>query len=164
MPGSDAGQSELNLRLDGVQKKWGRPTYPPSTPTSTADTVKIPNGVTHSNSVRTSSLRTPEVSYDSTKPQVEISLEKQKMAALLFGGTSKSERRHHSAGLKESSKSQNHSSDNKIHEALPAAVKPSQPPPDLLDLSEPSIASCAPSVDHFKQLEGLLDLKHDMPR
>ncbi|XP_020413233.1 AP-4 complex subunit epsilon-like isoform X2 [Prunus persica] len=26
-PVSDAGSSELRLRLDGVQRKWGRPTY-----------------------------------------------------------------------------------------------------------------------------------------
>ncbi|KAI3468507.1 hypothetical protein Pfo_025170 [Paulownia fortunei] len=162
---SDAGPSELKLRLDGVQRKWGRPTYSSPTPsTSSTDTVKIQNEATQRDSVGNSNSKIRDVSYDSRKKQVEISPERQKLAASLFGGASKSEGRQPSSSQK-ISKPQNHISDKsraaKSAASDAAAVKTSQPPPDLLDLGEPSIASGAPSIDPFKQLEGLLDLTQD---
>ncbi|KAK4435595.1 AP-4 complex subunit epsilon [Sesamum alatum] len=162
---SDAGSSELRLRLDGVQRKWGKPTYSSPTPsTSSNDTVKIQNEATQRDSVGMSNSKTRDVSYDSRKQQVEISPEKQKLAASLFGGVSKSDGRQPSSSQK-ISKPQNPTSDKSraAKAAAPdtASVKTSQPPPDLLDLSEPSVSSSAPSVDPFKQFEGLLDLKQD---
>lgn len=160
---SDAGPSELKLRLDGVQKKWGRPTYSSPAPSSSStDTVKIQNETAKTESVSSSKPKTRDTSYDSRKQQVEISPEKQKLAASLFGGSSKSEGRQPPSH--KNLRSQNHTSD-KSHSskasAYDTAVKTSQPPPDLLDLGEPSFASSIPSVDPFKQFEGLLDFTQE---
>ncbi|KAL7159671.1 hypothetical protein ABFS83_01G043600 [Erythranthe nasuta] len=156
---SDSAASELKLRLDGVQKKWGRPTYSSPAPptTSSNDTVKIPSETAQRDTVSNSNSKARDVSYDSRKKQVvEISPEKQKLAASLFGGASKSEGRR-------SSKPHNHASDKshatKAMATNTAAEKPTQPPPDLLDMGEPS--GGAPSVDPFKELEGLLDFTAD---
>ncbi|KAG6778420.1 hypothetical protein POTOM_018284 [Populus tomentosa] len=162
---SDTGPSGLKLRLDGVQKKWGRPTYSSSsTSTSNSSSLKAVNGVTQVDGASTGNSKTHETSYDSRRPQVEISEEKQKLAASLFGGSSKTERRS-STGHKVA-KASGHAAE-KLHtpkstgisSADNAVEKPNlvQPPPDLLDLGEPIVTSSAPSVDPFRQLEGLLD-------
>ncbi|GLT81031.1 hypothetical protein SLA2020_524390 [Shorea laevis] len=152
---SDTGSSGLKLRLDGVQRKWGAPTYS-SASTSTSNTTKqkTANGVTQVDAVATSNLSTRDT-YNSRKPQVEISSEKQKLAASLFGGTSKTEKRPSSSGHKISKTAYASKSSNDIASEKTTLV---QPPPDLLDLGEPIATSSAPSVvDPFKQLEGLLD-------
>nr|KYP54408.1 AP-4 complex subunit epsilon-1 [Cajanus cajan] len=81
--------SELKLQLDGVQKKWGNSTYSSaasSAPALNFSSQKPKNGTTAVNSkVRDS--------YDSRKTPVEISPEKQKLAASLFGGSTKPEKR-----------------------------------------------------------------------
>lgn len=161
---SDAGPSELKLRLDGVQKKWGRPTYSsPASSSSSTEPVKIQNETAKTDSVSSSKPKARDTSYDSRKQQVEISPEKQKLAASLFGGSSKSEGRQPPSSHK-NLRTQNHTSD-KSHSskasAFDTAVKTSQPPPDLLDLGEPSVASSMPSVDPFKQFEGLLDFTQE---
>lgn len=163
---SNAGPSELKLRLDGVQKKWGRPTYSTPTPsTSTTDPVRIQSEATQQDSTSNTASKIQSTSYSSRKQEVEIAPEKQKLAASLFGGISKSEGRAHSSRQRVSS-SQNQTSDkSRVAKAAPpdtATMKISQPPPDLLDLGEPSTTS-APSIDPFKQLEGLLDFTQDMP-
>lgn len=162
---SDTGPSGLKLRLDGVQKKWGRPTYSSSSAsTSNSSSLKAVNGITQVDGVSTGNSKTHETSYDSRRPQVEISEEKQKLAASLFGGSSKTERRS-STGHKVA-KASSHAAE-KLHTPKSTAIssadnaveKPNlvQPPPDLLDLGEPIVTSSAPSVDPFRQLEGLLD-------
>ncbi|CAB4268621.1 unnamed protein product [Prunus armeniaca] len=78
-PVSDAGSSELKLRLDGFQKSA--------------------NGVTQIDSASTSNSKAHNT-YESRRPQVEISPEKQKLASSLFGGSSKTERRPSSANHK----------------------------------------------------------------
>lgn len=158
---SESARSDLKLRLDGVQKKWGRPTYTTPTPsTSSTDNVKIQSEATQRDSVvANSNSKTRDVSYDSKKKQVEISPEKQKLAASLFGSLSKPE------GTRPSNQKTSKQSDKshaaKAVAAVAAAEKPSQPPPDLMDLGEPSISSGAPSIDPFKQLEGLLAITQD---
>ncbi|KAL2548128.1 AP-4 complex subunit epsilon [Forsythia ovata] len=162
---SNAGSSELKLRLDGVQKKWGRPSYSsPAPSTSNNDAPKIQNGTTQRDSVGSANSKARDVSYDSRKPQVEISPEKQKLAASLFGGPSKSDRRQSSSSQKvpkNNSHSANKSHVEKTATSDTVAVKTSQPPQDLLDLGEPTGTSIPPSLDPFKQLEGLLDLTQD---
>ncbi|KAK8480694.1 hypothetical protein V6N13_036132 [Hibiscus sabdariffa] len=153
---SDAGSAELKLRLDGVQQKWGRPTYTPETSTSNSTSQKSVNGASAVNSTREA--------YASRKPQVEISHEKQKLAASLFGGTSKPEKR--PATGHKVSKASSHMVEkshvpNSSMEVAPEKAAPAQPPPDLLDLGEPTATSTAPSLDPFKQLEGLLDTTQD---
>ncbi|KAF9690367.1 hypothetical protein SADUNF_Sadunf01G0188400 [Salix dunnii] len=166
---SDTGPSGLKLRLDGVQKKWGKPTYSSSSAsTSNSSSLKVVNGVTQVDGVSSGNSKTHETSYDSRRPQVEISEEKQKLAASLFGGSSKTERRS-STGHKVA-KASSHASE-KLHTSKSTAIysagnaveKPNlvQPPPDLLDLGEPIVASSAPSEDPFRQLEGLLDTTQD---
>ncbi|KAL5063521.1 hypothetical protein RYX36_025258 [Vicia faba] len=147
---SDTGSSELKLRLDGVQKKWGKPTY--SSPASSSNsTFQNPvNGVTKVDVATTVNPKARD-SYDSRKQQNEINPEKQKLAASLFGGSAKPERRT--------------STSSKVQKASAASVpnkesaeKTNQPPPqDLLDMGEPTVTVAPPTVDPFMQLEGLLD-------
>ncbi|KAK8477584.1 hypothetical protein V6N13_096387 [Hibiscus sabdariffa] len=153
---SNAGSVELKLRLDGVQQKWGRPTYTPETSTSNSTSQKSVNGASAVNSTRET--------YASRKPQVEISHEKQKLAASLFGGSSKPEKR--PATAHKVSKASNHMVEkshapNSSMEVASEKAAPAQPPPDLLDLGEPTATSTAPSLDPFTQLEGLLDTTQD---
>lgn len=157
---SDSGSLELKLKLDGVQRKWGRPTYSSAAPsTSNADIHKIQNGAPQLDAVSSSSSKA--ASYDSRRQEVEISAEKQKLAASLFGGTSKSDRRQ-SSGSQKVPKTDTHAAE-KSHVGKNATSdtavleRTSQPPPDLLDLGESTVSSRAQSVDPFKQLEGLLD-------
>ncbi|KAL0447645.1 UNVERIFIED_CONTAM: AP-4 complex subunit epsilon [Sesamum latifolium] len=161
---SDAGLSELKLRLDGVQRKWGRPAFSSVTPsTSSTNTVNVQNEATQRDPVGSSNSKARDASYDSKKQQLEVPPEKQQLAASLFGGASKSEKRQSS--IQKMPKSQNQAAETshvpKAAASHTPTVKTSQPPPDLLDLSEPSVTSSAPSIDPFKQLEGLLDLTQD---
>ncbi|GMJ05984.1 Adaptor Protein Complex 4E [Hibiscus trionum] len=155
---SNAGSTELKLRLDGVQKKWGRPTYTPETSTSTSTSQKTVNGAAQVEGAST--VNSTRETYASRKPQVEISHEKQKLAASLFGGSSKPEKR--PATGHKVSKASSHVVE-KSHvpksskEVASEKTAPAQPPPDLLDLGEPTDTSTAPSLDPFTQLEGLLD-------
>ncbi|CAN1143946.1 AP-4 complex subunit epsilon [Linum perenne] len=158
---SDAGPAGVKLRLDGVQKKWGKPTY--STPVSTIsaashDTV---NGVTLQDVAATPAPAIPkgrETVHELRKPQVEISPEKQKLAASLFGGSSKQERKSSLSGQKGVKSSGHAAKGSDLSDTSAKKKAPVQPPPDLLDLGQTSIASSAPLVDPFKQLEGLLDV------
>ncbi|KAG4992328.1 hypothetical protein JHK87_025785 [Glycine soja] len=162
---SEAGSSELKLRLDGVQKKWGKPTYSSSTSSASASystSQKPTSGATLVDGATTVNSKVHDT-YDSRKTQVEITPEKQKLAASLFGGSTKPEKR--SSTSHKVSKSSASAADGS--RGSKAAVVPNevavekaihQPPPaDLLDLDEPTVTTAPPSVDPFKELEGLLD-------
>ncbi|KAF9606195.1 hypothetical protein IFM89_023650 [Coptis chinensis] len=159
-PASDTGPMELKLRLEGVQKKWGKPTYSSAPSASTSSSQKPVNGVTQVDGMGTISSQKHEVSYSSRRPQVEISPEKQKLAASIFGGSSsKTERRLSSTGQKTArvnspamKKSEVASAEHPSEKAAPLQ----SPPPDLLDFEEQSVPNNTPSVDPFKQLEGLI--------
>ncbi|XP_076933880.1 AP-4 complex subunit epsilon-like [Bidens hawaiensis] len=159
--GSVSGSNELRLRLDGVQKKWGKAAYSSSSSSSVSNfdsrTTTV-NGATQPDHV-TAKAR------ESRQPAVEVSEEKQKLAASLFGGkTGKSERKQSGSAAAHSKVSRitNHGED-KVQQPtnVTAAVQP--PPPDLLDLGEPTgaVSSYSSVADPFKQLEGLLDLSQD---
>ncbi|KAK7835085.1 AP-4 complex subunit epsilon [Quercus suber] len=159
---SDAGSTELRLRLDGVQRKWGKPTYSSPTSSTSNASQSTSNGVTQVDSAANVNSKARHT-HDSRKPQAEITPEKQKLAASLFGGPSKTEKRPTSASHKVA-KASSHAAEKS--QAPKAAVVSNQatlekinhqPPPDLLDLGEPTVTNSAPSVDPFKQLEGLLD-------
>ena len=167
-PASDPVSTGLKLRLDGVQKKWGKPTYSSaaSSSTSNSDSHRTTvNGATQPDSVVSKSRESP--SYDSSskrQPHVEVSEEKQKLAASLFGGasSSRSEKKQSGGGGGHGkvSRETNHTEEN----VRPVATVVQPPPPDLLDLGEPAgaISSSSSSVvDPFKQLEGLLDVSQD---
>ncbi|KAF5735135.1 AP-4 complex subunit epsilon [Tripterygium wilfordii] len=162
---SDVGSSEVKLRLDGVQKKWGRPTYSSSSSTSDSASQKTVNGVTHVDPTSSVNAKTRDTSIDSKKQQVEISPEKQKFAQSLFGGASKTERRASSTGHKGTKTSSYTGERSQVSKAATTSsgetatekTIPIQPPPDLLDLGETTVSGGAPSVDPFKELEGLLD-------
>ncbi|RRT80155.1 hypothetical protein B296_00021665 [Ensete ventricosum] len=156
-PVSDASSADhgIKLHLDGVQKKWGRPTYSSSSSTSSSSEKKI-NGVTHLDGV---SLQSRGTSYDSKGQQSEVSAEKQKLAASLFGA---------SAGKTENkpTSTQRAPKANTATAERPGvtgAVSPeiskqkaaSSPSPDLLDLGEP-ITATTTTIDPFEQLEGLI--------
>ncbi|TKY70188.1 AP-4 complex subunit epsilon [Spatholobus suberectus] len=164
---SESGSSELKLRLDGVQKKWGRPTY--SSPTSSASasystSQKPTNWATQVDGATAVNSKVRD-NYDSRKTQVEISPEKQKLAASLFGGSTKPEKgssTSHKVPKSSSSASAADGSQGSKAAVVPNEVAvektiPQPPPPDLLDLGEPVVTTAPPTVDPFMQLEGLLD-------
>lgn len=159
---SEAGSSGLKLRLDGVQRKWGRPTYSSATSSNTSDSSsqKAVNGVTQVNGTSVANSKVRD-SYDSRKAPVEISPEKQKLAGLLFGGTSKPEKRQPAshkipkANTNAADRSQESRSATVPNEVAMEKAN-NQPPPDLLDLGEPTVTAAPPSVDPFMQLEGLI--------
>ncbi|KAE8703455.1 AP-4 complex subunit epsilon [Hibiscus syriacus] len=158
---SNAGSAELKLRLDGVHKKWGRPTYTTETSTSNSTSQKTVNGAAQVDGAST--VNSTIETYASRKPQVEISHEKQKLAASLFGGSSKLEKRPatgHKVSKASSHMVKSHVPNSSM-ELASEKTAPAQPAPDLLDLGEPTGTSTAPSLDPFKQLEGLLDITQD---
>ncbi|KAI3728002.1 hypothetical protein L6452_16627 [Arctium lappa] len=150
---SDKASQELRLRLDGVQKKWGRPTYSSAASPSTSDSDShMVNVTAKGKSLEPSSRRQPEV---------EIPEEKQKLAASLFGGTtSKSEKKQSGGGVSQikGSKAPRHTADQTSQVRATMAVV--HPPVDLLDFGEPS-GTASSTVDPFKQLEGLVDTSQD---
>ncbi|XP_043720484.1 AP-4 complex subunit epsilon-like isoform X2 [Telopea speciosissima] len=158
----ETGPSELKLQLDGVQKKWGRPTYSPTVPSnSNSSSQKAVNGVAQLVVQGTVGPKTRDVSYDSRKPQVEVSPEKQKLAASLFGGSSsKTGKRPTSTSYKTTRVHSHAAEKSQIPTATVASTEhaaekaPQPPPPDLLDLGEPTPGYTV--IDPFKQLEGLL--------
>lgn len=152
--GSGSGSTELKLRLDGVQKKWGKPTYSsgPSSSTSNFESQRTTvNGATQPDTV----ISKPRELRQSS---VEVSEEKQKLAASLFGGTtSRSER-------KQSGSAAAHTKPSRTTATVTLNKTVQPPPPDLLDLGEPvgDTSSYSSTADPFKQLEGLLDLSQDV--
>ncbi|KAJ7560596.1 hypothetical protein O6H91_04G136800 [Diphasiastrum complanatum] len=176
-----------SLRLDGIQKKWGRPTYnnTPASSTSSADRGRSAAGnspaeFSKDEPVESSLKSAVESRYvTSRKQRPEISEEKQKLAASLFGGTfPKSQSSSRSSGSTGKVSKSSHSrsqaphiganeqsaqmrsansstSIDKGHEkSLP--VSQNLATPDLLDLGDGD--SAGPSSDPFKQLEGLLEV------
>lgn len=158
---SDSGSSELKLKLDGVQKKWGRPTYSSPTSSSNSTSENPVNGVTQRDVATTANSKGCD-NYDTRKQRIEISPEKQKLAATLFGGSTKTEKR---SSISNKVPKASASAADRTQQSK-AAVVPSevarekinqQPPPDLLDFDDSTVTAAPPSVDPFKQLEGLLD-------
>lgn len=160
-PASDARANELKLRLEGVQKKWGKPTYSSATPaTSSSGSQKPVNGTGQQDGVGATSSQSRDTSYSSKRSQVEVNPEKQKLAASIFGGTPSQSERRSSTGQKSARGS---SPAVKKSELVPSAERQSDkaapipsPPPNLLDFGEETVSSGAPSVDPFQQLEGLV--------
>ncbi|KAF3796031.1 hypothetical protein EJ110_NYTH02798 [Nymphaea thermarum] len=161
-----SADSGLRLRLDGVQKKWGRQTYSSPAPSTTSSSShKAASDITHSDLYVSSSSHSRDLSYDSRRQQPEVSAEKQKLAASIFGASSTKAENKTSGGSKASKSS--HARAEKVQSSMVVASSaeaptgktiPSQPPLDLLDLGEdngPSINTSAVE-DPFKQLEGLL--------
>ncbi|CAH9142448.1 unnamed protein product [Cuscuta epithymum] len=141
----------IKLRLDGVQRKWGRPTTyslsdspPPPPPPSTSNSRAPPPVV--SNAFVNNNKKQQQV-------VVDVDPQKQRLAASLFGVGSKTETR-----KKHSSATADHNHHKTASNSSGELVKPTTslpPPPDLLDLGmEP--ASAPPPLDPFKQLEDLL--------
>lgn len=143
---SDKGSQELRLRLDGVQKKWGRPTYSSAASPSTSD---LDSHTAKGKSVEPFSRRQPEV---------EIPEEKQKLAASLFGGTTTSKSEKKPSQIKGSKATRYTAADQTTRDTT-AVVHP--PVVDLLDFGEPSGAPSSSTVDPFKQLEGLVDTSQE---
>ncbi|CAN6447754.1 unnamed protein product [Victoria cruziana] len=150
----------VRLRLDGIQKKWGRPSYSSAAPTTTSSSsYKTASDTTHSDLYVSSRSYSTDVSYNSRRPESEVSAEKQKLAASIFGTSSTKNGKKASGGSRASK-----SSYAKVEKVQPSMVvassteAPAQPPPDLLDLGEDNGPSMNVSAveDPFKQLEGLL--------
>lgn len=166
---SKSGSAELKLRLDGVQKKWGKPTYSsPVQSTSNSDAQKTINGAAQSDATGSIKQKARDVSHDIKRQEVEIPSEKQRLAASLFGGASKYEKRQPAAGNRGAPKANNNATENShitkgATSSEPTTVKttPTQPPPDLLDFGESTVTSNTPSSDPFMQLEGLVDVTQD---
>ncbi|KAL9263584.1 AP-4 complex subunit epsilon-like protein [Drosera capensis] len=152
---SDGGSDEIKLRLDGVKKKWGRPSYSSTAPSSSSSaSQKTVNGVSSLDGMGTTSSKARDA-YNSKESQVEIPPEKQRLAASLFGGTSKTEKR--SLSVHKPTKAAAHATDKSNSEIVSAAVSTVPPAPNLLDLGVSDSDGAATSVDPFKQLEELLE-------
>ncbi|KAF2953974.1 hypothetical protein DAI22_01g447100 [Oryza sativa Japonica Group] len=151
-----SGEFGLKLRLDGVQKKWGRPAYSSSsTPSSSTSSQQATNGGVSSEVGGSTSSQARESTYGSKRQQAtEVSAEKQRLAASLFG---KADRKTQAGRktAKESSSTEKVATANATPQPAKEQVIPSAPPPDLLDLGEP-VSSSPPLADPFTQLEGLL--------
>lgn len=170
-PDVDALTSEASrLRLEGVQRKWGRSTYSSSSSVSSspAGVERSTNGTVVLDSVSGSKEHPvpQDLKYVGGKSkQQEVSAEKQKLAASLFGGgVAKAE-----SSVKASGRSQKQTTVNKHSPARRVqtgaavdskaqATPPLPPPPDLLDFGEEEPSTTASSRDPMKDLEGLLDL------
>jgi AP-4 complex subunit epsilon-1 len=154
-----SGEFGAKLRLDGVQKKWGRESYTSSsTPSSSTSSQQAANGASNSDGGGPISSQARESSYGSKKQQVaEVSAEKQRLAASLFGSAAKADRKAHAGrrAAKESSSTEKVTVANAAPQPAKEQVVPAVPPPDLMDLGEP-VPSSAPSADPFSQLDGLL--------
>ncbi|KAK4769235.1 hypothetical protein SAY86_027385 [Trapa natans] len=157
-----SSSAELKLRLDGVQKKWGKPSYSSTQSSSSGYSSSAANGASQLESAAPSTSQPRESYKDLKKVEVEISSEKQKLAASLFGGSMKSEKR--TSTSHRASKGSNHSTEkSSVLKSSAASIDETKIPqllPDLLDLGESAPPSTvAASVDPFMQLEGLLDQK-----
>ncbi|BBN08260.1 AP-4 complex subunit epsilon-1 [Marchantia polymorpha subsp. ruderalis] len=171
------------LRLDGVQRKWGRQTYSTQSSTTSADRDRSSNGAAGASDRGGSYAKDSGASqYESSRSTdrrkpVEISSEKQKLAASLFGGPSGSRVANTGNAVKPSRtaahKSQvprggeKHQSSRSVpgsgriadsDTSVPSSAPvPQAPPPDLLDLTDGETGHAAPLNDPFKLLEGLVD-------
>jgi AP-4 complex subunit epsilon-1 len=154
-----SGEFGVKLRLDGVQKKWGRPTYSTSTPSSSTSSQQANNGSSHSDGGGLISSQMQESSYGSKRQHgTEVSAEKQRLAASLFGSSAAKAGRKAQGSrkpAKESTSAEKATVTNTAPHPVKEQVVPSAPPPDLLDLGEP-VSSSPPAADPFSQLEGLL--------
>ncbi|KAK1319583.1 AP-4 complex subunit epsilon [Acorus calamus] len=167
VPETLSADGGVRLRLEGVQKKWGRPTYSsPATSTSASTSQKSANGVTHADGLGNISSQRKDATFGSSKQKVKVSEEKQRLAASLFGSSSsKSERR--PSSNQRISEGSTASSDKPPAVEETVVIEPSikkspppQPPPDLLDLGEPATGTIV-SLDPFKELEGFLGPTQD---
>ncbi|MCO5598506.1 hypothetical protein L7F22_052603 [Adiantum nelumboides] len=169
-PGVDAVTPEASrLRLEGVQRKWGRPTYSGSSSVSSpAGVERSTNGSIAPDYDKDSGSKEHPVPQDSKyvggkSKQLEVSAEKQKLAASLFGGVvAKAD-----SSVKGSGRSQKQATANKHSPAkrveTAASVEsrsqaPAPQPPDLLDFGVEEPSTVITSRDPMKDLEGLLDL------
>ncbi|CAL4972480.1 unnamed protein product [Urochloa decumbens] len=154
-----SGEFGVKLRLDGVQKKWGRPTYSSSTPSSSVSSQQATNGGSHSDGGGSTSSQVRESSYGSKRQQnTEISAEKQRLAASLFGSAAaKADRKAQSSRKTAKEPSMEKATASSVApQPIKEQVIPAAPPPDLLDLGDEPVSSSPPSADPFSQLEGLL--------
>jgi AP-4 complex subunit epsilon-1 len=189
------------LWLDGVQKKWGQSSSRPPQLSSSSPSgldkkgdnwsigVTAERGSPHREAAPVSSFSTEPVTVSKSssgyserkKPQPEISSEKQRLAASLFGGPTPSGRTSGSAGAKVaptragavSQPSEKHlpshpssgGSKPKVSDAAGSSKQivvptiPAAAPVDLLDMSDSvsGVITSGPGDDAFKQLEGLLE-------
>ncbi|CAO1942788.1 unnamed protein product [Urochloa humidicola] len=154
-----SGEFGVKLRLDGVQKKWGRPTYSSSTPSSSVSSQQATNGGSHSDGGGSTSSQARESSYGSKRQQsTEISAEKQRLAASLFGSAAAKADRKAQASRKTAKEpsTEKATASSAASQPIKEQVIPAAPPPDLLDLGDEPGSSSPPSADPFSQLEGLL--------
>ncbi|KAL9259662.1 AP-4 complex subunit epsilon-like protein [Drosera capensis] len=152
---SDGESDKIKLRLDGVKKKWGRPSYSPAAASSSSSaSQKTVNVVSSLDGMGATSSKARDA-YNSRESQVEIPPEKQRLAASLFGGTSKTEKR--SPSVHKPTKAAAHATDKSNSEIVSTAETAVPPSPNLLDLGVSDSDGDATSVDPFKQLEELLE-------
>ncbi|XP_024531548.1 AP-4 complex subunit epsilon [Selaginella moellendorffii] len=143
------------LKLEGVQKKWGRPTYTPEAqvpknPINISDSVKVSSSAAGKEASSRNSSAPPYT--ERKQPSQEISAEKKKLAASLFGSKAGETKAKPAAKLQQNGTSKK----APAKPTSPPAPAPAPPPADLLDLSDslPQI----PSVDPVDQLADLISV------
>ncbi|CAH1453328.1 unnamed protein product [Lactuca virosa] len=141
-PVPDPSPTDLRLRLDGVQKKWGKPSYTSSATSSSTSNFDLTEP-------QSTGPHNPITWWDRDQYQRHVNRDMSR-----FRKKNKNSRRHFSVGrLRLRGRKRN----NRWRQ--PPVVSGPPPPPDLLDLGEMSGYSTV--VDPFKQLEGLLDVSQD---
>lgn len=165
------------LRLDGVQRKWGRQTYSPHpSSTSTADEVvsRGRSSVSARDSFydRDGAVTSGSDSVTGKKQQLPVSSAKTKLAASLFGGSPASHPNSTGSGGRlprsapKGHTGRGHPKDHpstvpssgtrdKVDVSSDKAVP--LPPPDLLDFNDDNPAGAVPASDPFKLLESRVD-------
>ncbi|XP_042468373.1 AP-4 complex subunit epsilon-like [Zingiber officinale] len=152
-PEASSADVGIKLRLDGVQKKWGKPTYSSSSSGATS-AEKTTNGIgAHQDGIRSQSRDTV---YDSRRQQPEVSAEKQRLAASLFSSSaSKTEKKPTSGQRMPKGSDANAEKSSVARSVSPGNSEVKTAAPDLLDFGEP-VPISAPTIDPFKELEGLI--------
>eukprot|EP00850_Spirogloea_muscicola_P015675 SM000122S25782 [mRNA] locus=s122:233377:238941:- [translate_table: standard] len=177
------GQALARLKLDGVQKKWGRPTTAPASapapvPSSSSQVPPAPASSTSGSSAVasefvTSRMHEPKYLDRRKQAELEASAEKQKKAAVLFGGGGTSGPRQApeppraplraKPGALARAQVARHEGMRNGGDYVPADVQQAQPIVgdllDFTDMPEPSggpLTAPVSALDPFQQLEGLL--------
>eukprot|EP00850_Spirogloea_muscicola_P017883 SM000158S02015 [mRNA] locus=s158:129318:134894:+ [translate_table: standard] len=181
------GQALARLKLDGVQKKWGRPMTAPASapaplPSSSSQVPPAPASSTSGSSAVasefvTSRMHEPKYLDRRKQAELEASAEKQKKAAVLFGGGGISGPRQApeppraplraKPGALAWGQGARHEGTRNGGDYVPADAQRAQPIVgdllDFTDMPEPSgvpLSAPVSALDPFQQLEGLL---HSQP-
>ncbi|KAK4771067.1 hypothetical protein SAY87_031599 [Trapa incisa] len=158
---SSSGSPELKATTGWRSEEVGyaMPSYSSSPPSSSGASPSTAKGASQAEPAASLTSKSRD-SYKDLKKEVEITPEKQKLSASLFGSSLKSDKR--TCTSHKTTRADTLSTDKSTGSRSSAAPTtetkvPPHPLPNLLDLGEQAVTAVASSVDPFMQLEGLFD-------